>query len=195
MKTLLVVSILLGCYYAQAQNSTITPGKIEQTGQVLLPNGWKLSPAGRTLALGAMSDLPLNLQISKSGRLMAVTNNGQSTQSVQLIDPKNEKILDEKEVKRSWYGIAFSADEKHLYASGGYDNYVLDFPIRDNKLGTPDTIRLSEPYPKARTCPTGMVTDKSGRRLFVVTKGDSSLFEINTQTRTIIKRVALPGVG
>ncbi|HEY4288668.1 MAG TPA: bifunctional YncE family protein/alkaline phosphatase family protein [Puia sp.] len=195
MKSLLVALILLGCCYAQAQTTTPTPGKIEQTGQVLLPNGWKLSPAGRTLALGSMSDLPLNLQISRSGRLMAVTNNGQSTQSVQLIDPKNEKVLDEKEVKRSWYGIAFSRNEKHLYASGGYDNYVLDFPIQNNKLGIPDTIRLGAPYPKERTCPTGMVADKSGKRLFVVTKGDSSLFEINTQTRSITKRVALPGMG
>src|SRR3984957_15385563 len=195
MKILLVASILLTCCYAQAQTSTITPGQIGQTGQVLLPNGWKLSPAGRTLALGAMSDLPLNLQISKSGRLMAVTNNGQSTQSVQLIDPKNEKVLDEKEVKRSWYGIAFSPDEKHLYASGGYDNYVLDFPIQDNRLGTPDTIRLSAPYPKARTCPTGMVTDKSGKRLFVVTKGDSTLFEINTETRAVVKKVSLPDMA
>ncbi|HTI94456.1 MAG TPA: bifunctional YncE family protein/alkaline phosphatase family protein [Puia sp.] len=195
MKNLLVASLLLGCCYAQAQTPTIIPGKVEQTGQVLLPNGWKLSPAGRTLPLGSMSDLPLNLQISRSGRLMAVTNNGQSTQSVQLIDPKTEKVLDEKEVKRSWYGIAFSPDEKHLYASGGYDNYVLDFPVKDNKLGTPDTIRLGAPYPKERTCPTGMATDKSGRRLFVVTKGDSALFEINTQTRAVTKRVALPGPG
>ena len=195
MKILLVALLLLSCCYAQAQNSTIIPGKLEQTGQVLLPNGWKLSPAGRTLPLGSKSDLPLNLQISRSGRLMAVTNNGQSTQSVQLIDPKTEKVLDEKEVKRSWYGIAFSPDEKYLYASGGYDNYVLDFPVQDNKLGTPDTIRLGAPYPKERTCPTGMTTDRSGRRLFVVTKGDSALFEINTQTRAITKRVALPGPG
>ncbi len=62
---------------------------------------------------------------------------------------------------------------------GGYDNYVLDFPIQDNKLGTPDTIRLSAPYPKARTCPTGMVTGRVRKRLFVVTKGDSTLFEIS----------------
>jgi DNA-binding beta-propeller fold protein YncE len=195
MKILLVALLLLDCYYGQAQTSMIIPGKIEQTGQVLLPNGWKLSPTGRTLPLGAMSDLPLNLQISRSGRLMAVTNNGQSTQSVQLIDPVNEKVLDEKEVKRSWYGIAFSPDEKHLYASGGYDNYVLDFPVQNNRLGIPDTIRLSEPYPKARNCPTGMVADRSGKRLFVVTKGDSTLFEINTKTRAITKRVALPGMG
>src|ERR1700760_464681 len=108
MKTSLVALLLLGCCYAQAQTTAIIPGKLEKTGQVLLPNGWKLSPAGRTLPLGSKSDLPLNLQISRSGRLMAVTNNGQSTQSVQLIDPKTEKVLDQKEVKRSWYGIAFS---------------------------------------------------------------------------------------
>src|ERR1700722_17200861 len=76
-----------------------TPGKIEKTNQVLLPNGWKLSPAGRALPLG---DLPLNMQISASGRLMAVTNNGESTQSIQLIDPKTEKQLDEKIVGKSW---------------------------------------------------------------------------------------------
>jgi YVTN family beta-propeller protein len=203
MKPLLFSCCLLAAYCAQAQTPTVVPGKVEptlpgkmdSTGQVLLPNGWRLSPAGRTLALGAMSDLPLNLQISRSGRLMAVTNNGQSTQSVQLIDPKNEKVLDEKEVRRSWYGIAFSPDEAHLYASGGYDNYVLDFPIRDQKLGIPDTIRLSDPFPAARTCPTGMVTDRSGRRLFVVSKGDSTLFEINTRTRTVVKKEALPGMG
>jgi YVTN family beta-propeller protein len=195
MKTLFVISILLGCSYTQAQTPTIMPGKIEQTGQVLLPNGWKLSPAGRTLALGGMSDLPLNLQISRSGRLMAVTNNGQSTQSVQLIDPAGEKVLDEKEVRRSWYGIAFSADEKHLYASGGYDNFVLDFPIADSRLGTPDTIRLGMPFPKERTCPAGMVADRKGKRLFVVTKGDSAFYLIDTRTRTITKKIALPGAG
>ena len=59
------------------------PGKIQQTQQVLLPNGWKLSPAGRYLQLG---DLPLNIQLSASGKMLAVTNNGQSTQSIQLID-------------------------------------------------------------------------------------------------------------
>ena len=104
MKNLLAALLLLGYHYAQAQTPTNIPGKLEQTGQVLLPNGWKLSPAGRQLVLGELSDLPLNLQVSRSGRLMAVTNNGQSTQSIQLIDPKSEQVLDEKEVRRSWYG-------------------------------------------------------------------------------------------
>jgi hypothetical protein len=107
-KTRVLYTALLLCFalYAQAQ----VPGKIKQTGQVLLPNGWKLSPAGRSLPTG---DLPLNIQLSTSGKLLAVTNNGQSTQSVQLIDPKSEKLLDEKVLAKSWYGLAFSRDEQH----------------------------------------------------------------------------------
>jgi YVTN family beta-propeller protein len=175
---------------AALQSFAQTPGKIEQTGQVLLPNGWKLSPAGRSLPLG---DLPLNMQLSSSGKLLAVTNNGQSTQSVQLIDPKNKKLLDEVVVKKSWYGLAFSRDEKKLYASGGNDNWILVFNIVDNKLGTPDTIKLApHAWPKDKVCPTGMVTNKSNSRLYSVTKEDSTLYIIDPDKKDILKQVKLP---
>src|ERR1700755_2851098 len=129
MKKLITLCIAILCVSAiQAQ----TPGKIAQTQQVLLPNGWKLSPAGRYLPLG---DLPLNLQLSHSGKLLAVTNNGQSTQSIQLIDPINEKQLDEKIIGKSWYGLAFSRDDKTLYAAGGNDNIILCYAIDNNKIG------------------------------------------------------------
>ena len=55
--------------------------------KVMLPNGWSLSPAGRSLALG---DLPLNIAVSASKKLIAVTNNGQSNQTLQLIDARKE---------------------------------------------------------------------------------------------------------
>jgi hypothetical protein len=58
---------------------------------VTLPNGWSLSPAGRSLPLG---DLPLNIAVSPSKKWIAVTNNGQSKQSLQLINARTEKILD-----------------------------------------------------------------------------------------------------
>ncbi len=58
---------------------------------VTLPNGWKLTPIGKSLQLG---DLPLNLAVSKNSKFIAVTNNGQSVQSIQLIDVKSQKIID-----------------------------------------------------------------------------------------------------
>src|SRR5258706_7604037 len=87
--------------YALAQN------KIAQ--RVKLPNGWSLTPAGKSLPLG---DLPLNIAVSAKKKYLAVTNNGQSVQSIQLIDPITEKILDSVVIAKSWFGLKFSADEK-----------------------------------------------------------------------------------
>jgi len=186
-KLLIGLAILASSVTSFAQ----TPGKIAQTGQVLLPNGWKLSPAGASsLPLG---DLPLNLQLSASGRLLAVTNNGQSTQSIQLIDPKNEKLLDEKVVAKSWYGLAFSHNEKKLYASGGNDNWLYVFNIADNKLGKPDTIRLApNKWPKSKVCPTGITLNKADTRLYTVTKEDSLLYIIDPAAGKTLKTVKLP---
>src|SRR5213082_974882 len=103
-KLLIGLAILASSVTSFAQ----LPGKMAQTAQVLLPNGWKLSPAGTSLPLG---DLPLNIQLSSSGKILAVTNNGQSKQSIQLIDPVNEKLIDEKVIGKLWYGLAFSKDD------------------------------------------------------------------------------------
>ena len=62
-----------------------------QNKKVTLPNGWSLTPAGKSFPLG---DLPLNIAISSSKRYMVVTNNGQSKQYLQLVGVTNEKVLD-----------------------------------------------------------------------------------------------------
>ena len=181
-----IVALSVLAFQAYAQH----PGKIEKTGQVLLPNGWKLSPAGTSLPLG---DLPLNIQLSASGRLLAVTNNGQSTQSVQLIDPKNEKLLDEKVISKSWYGLAFSHDEKVLYVSGGNDNRILGYHIENNKIGKADTIKIApQSWPKDKVCPTGIAVNKNDTRLYTVTKEDSALYVVDLKTREVVKRIKLP---
>src|SRR5579864_1805505 len=89
--------------------------------KVMLPNGWSLTPAGHSLPLG---DLPLNIAVSPSKRWLAVTNNGQSTQTLQLIDAMNEQIADSVVIPKSWLGLKFSADGRFLYASGGNDNCI-----------------------------------------------------------------------
>jgi YVTN family beta-propeller protein len=183
--TLLFAAIIASALNVQAQ----VPGKIAQTGQVLLPNGWKLSPAGTSMPLG---DLPLNIQLSPSGKMLAVTNNGQSTQSIQLIDPVSETLIDEKVIGKLWYGLAFSRDEKHLYASGGNDNWIIDFEIRNNKLVPADTIKLAPTaYPKSKVCATGIAVNKANTLLYTVTKEDNSLYVVDLVTRTVKSKVKL----
>jgi YVTN family beta-propeller protein len=187
MKKLCCAAIALACsiQFLFAQ----TPGKIAGTDQVLLPNGWKLSPAGHgSIQLG---DLPLNIQLSPSGKLMAVTNNGQSTQSVQLIDTKTQQLLDTRVINKSWYGLAFSGDEKTVYASGGNNNCIVVYPIINNKFGVADTIKLGLPWPKGKICATGIAVKKDNSVLYTVTKEDNTLYTIDPATKSIISRTPL----
>ena len=128
----MIISCFLLVFNTHAQNS------------ITLPNGWSLSPAGRSLPLG---DLPLNIAVSSSKKLIAVTNNGQSKQSLQLIDTKTEKILDNIVIAKSWLGLKFSSDEKYLYAGGGNDNWILKYAIINNKLELKDSIILEKKWP------------------------------------------------
>jgi hypothetical protein len=62
-----------------------------ESHKVSLPNGWRLTPVGKLLPLG---DLPLNIAVSPSKKLAAITNNGESDQTIQLVDIEREVILD-----------------------------------------------------------------------------------------------------
>jgi YVTN family beta-propeller protein len=155
--------------------------------KITLPNGWSLSPAGKSLPLG---DLPLNMAISNSKKLMAVTNNGQSKQSLQLIDVKTEKILDNIEIKKSWLGIHFSNDEKYLYASGGNDNWILLYAIINNKLKLKDSIKLGDKWPN-KISPAGIEIDDAKNLMYVVTKDNNSLYIINLKNKTIVQQIPL----
>jgi YVTN family beta-propeller protein len=151
--------------------------QVTQQKTVQLPNGWKLSPAGRSFPLG---DLPLNIAVSPSKKLLAVTNNGQSTQSIQLIDVATEKILDNIEVAKCWLGLKFSADEKYLYASGGNDNWIIKYVIQNNKLKLKDTLKLGDKWPN-KISPAGIDIDDTRHLLYIVTKDNNSLYIYNLQ--------------
>lgn len=154
---------------------------------IQLPNGWKLSPAGRSFGLG---DLPLNLVVNKKGSLIAVTNNGQSKQSIQLVDVTKEIVIDSAEIEKSWYGLAFSADDKFLYASGGHDNRILKYDISNRKLKRVDSILLDKPWP-VRVGPAGISVDENRNRLYVVTRENKQLYIIDLATKKIVAQYGL----
>ena len=113
MKKIITGIILATGIFLQKNSFTQTLQQLESK-RVNLPNGWSLSPIGKSLPLG---DLPLNMAVSPNKKLIAVTNNGQSVHSLQLIDAVNDQVLSTVEVKKAWYGLKFSADGKTLYFS------------------------------------------------------------------------------
>ena len=197
MKSRAFLPLLTALFFASSFLSCLQPGRqlagnidslVSQLDRqrVMLPNGWSLSPAGKRMPLG---DLPLNLVVSPKGDLMAVTNNGQSKQSIILVDPVTEKILDEKTIRKSWYGLVFSGDGTRLYASGGNDNMIVVYNTSNRTLVKSDSIILGKPWP-VRISPTGLALDDDAHTLYIATKEDSALYVADVNTKTF-KRIAL----
>ncbi len=160
-----------------------------RAGRVLLPNGWSLTTPGKSLPLG---DLPLNVAVSSSGKWMAFTNNGQGTQTITLIDREKEIVSDTIEIPKSWVGLAFSADEQRLFASGGNDNLIRIYQNNAGKLRENGQIVLGEPWPKGKISPAGLCFDDTNNHLYVVTKDDSALYTCDAVTRQVLRRESLP---
>ena len=162
-----------------------------ESKRVTLSNGWSLTPVGEQITLG---DLPLNIAVSPSKKLLAVTNNGQSDQSVQLIDAVNHRVLDSVPMGKSWLGLAFSSDEKSLYASGGFDNIIVHFAIKNNKLVPTDTIVLGKKWPVAIGV-AGIAVDDKHHLLYTVTKESNSLYVADLKTNKVIGQYPLGAEG
>jgi YVTN family beta-propeller protein len=156
--------------------------------KVLLPNGWSLTPAGYNIPVG---DLPLNIAVSHNKKFAVVTNNGLSTQTIDLIDLRSKKRIDTIIINKSWYGLAFSSDDNLIYASGGHDNEINVYSINKNKLSLVDSIVLGNPWPKHIGIAGFEVDDTKNKKLFIVTTEDSSLYVVDLFTKKTIQKLQL----
>jgi len=187
MKRGLILSIVLLLAFT-FNLSAQTLDEIE-SHKVSLPNGWHLTPVGKTLPLG---DLPLNIAVSPSKKLVAVTNNGQSDQFIQLIDIQHDVVLDSVTIGKSWLGLTFSGDSKYLYASGGNDNIIIRYAVINKHLMADDTIRLGKPWPEKISI-AGLTVDDAKKRLYVVTKENNSVYIIDIPSKKVLSQHTLGG--
>lgn len=159
---------------------------------VTLPNGWKLTPAGKNLPLG---DLPLNMALSPNGRWMAVTNNGYGRQCIKIFDTKKEIEVADQTIHASWYGLCFSPNGRYLYASGGNDNQINIYQVsKAGKILLSDSIVMGKKWPK-RISPSGIAVQPKSGDLYVVTRWDNSMYIYQPQTKKLLKKVDLGGEG
>ncbi len=162
-----------------------------ESARVSLPNGWKLTPVGKMLPVG---DLPLNIAVSPSGKLLAVTNNGESDQSIQLIDAEKMQLLDSVVIAKGWFGLTFSKDGKFLFASGGNDNWIMRYQLKNNKIVPFDTLVIGKRWPEKISI-AGIAEDDKHQMLYTVTKENNSLYAIDLKTKKVTSHIPLGGEG
>jgi DNA-binding beta-propeller fold protein YncE/phospholipase C len=195
-------ALLFGCTprAGRALESQVVTSSLYQSlvkSRITLSNQWKLSPAGISLPLG---DLPLQMVVSPSRKYAAVTNNGVGRQFIQVFDLTGEvpRETDNQTIAKSWYGLAFSADEKRLFASGGNDNTLVVYNFEGGKIGRDTVIDLDGSDPKTRgkkkllICPAGIACDARKNVVYTVTKEDSALYVCDWSKLKVVGKVKLP---
>src|SRR5216110_2682852 len=93
---------------------TLRPGAMGG-GVTLLPNGWKIAPAGRHVQVG---DLPLAMVESPDSKTLLVANNGYAQPTISIVDLQNQIVRDAFRLDHAWLGLAWHPDGKRLYVSG-----------------------------------------------------------------------------
>jgi YVTN family beta-propeller protein len=170
------------------------PGMLGR-GVTLLPNGWKIAPAGRHSQVG---DLPLNMVWSPDGRYLIVTNNGWSKPTLTIFDTANFYIKTAVPVDHAWLGLAWHPDGKRLFSSGAAMNLVNEFAWDGSSLKQASRIVLKEPVlrPTFETLKDsgfigGIAVTPDGTRLFAVHVLGTALSMVDLTTGKVTKTIPL----
>src|SRR4029079_19639324 len=159
------LAVVSSAIYARAQSDsaalTAVPGA-QADGTTLLPNGWRLAPAGRQLRVGT---LPLNIVLSPDCRYAVVPHNGAHTPSFSVVDIASWTIKSTTPIDAAWLGLAFSPDGTRLYSSGGGQNTVQEDNFADGVITRARTFAL--PAVAGESFAVGLAISRDGRTLFV----------------------------
>lgn len=181
MKRSCWIAILLALlpHLCAAQKAVKFPGP-RADGSVLLPNQWAIHPVGRQVELGGF---PVNAAIHPQGRYAAVLDCGAGPNQVLIVDLKTGKITARGLLPNAFYGLAFSADGRALFCSGGADETVHWFDFANGQISNDTPIRVHDP--NLRGVPCGLALDAMGRRIFVANVWGNcvSKVELNTKGR------------
>src|SRR5258708_7288229 len=121
-----------GAAYAAAGHDVVAGPRANGTG--VTPIGWTVDPAGKQVTLG---DRPYGLAESPNGRFVLASNDGQSTQSLQVIDAPSGAVtqtLPYSGDEALSFGIAFAPDGSKVYVSAGGNNKIRVYSVSGESL-------------------------------------------------------------
>ncbi|MDD5542436.1 MAG: bifunctional YncE family protein/alkaline phosphatase family protein [Acidobacteriia bacterium] len=152
----------------------------------LLPNGWKLTPAGTHIPAG---DLPLRIVIHPDGKFLAVTNNGDGGNGLNILDLDRQTKVNTIPMESAWLGLQFSPDGKQLYASGGGDNKIFRFHFDQGIQEKSGELALGDK--KAHIFPAGLCIDSAGKRLYAALNLSNEVAVIDLKSFSVAKTIAV----
>src|SRR5438477_5521019 len=128
MRAALVIALIgVSAAWGCARLSTTSPASgVDQPlranvlldgGQVLLPNGWKITPAGHATQLPG--DMPERMLFTPDGKYLLVNTGGYNQHGISVLDAATSQILEHIAVPRTFVGMCVNATGTRVYLSGG----------------------------------------------------------------------------
>jgi YVTN family beta-propeller protein len=166
-----------------------------------LPNGWRITPAGKPIA--TVGDLVLNLVASPDGRIMVSANSGYLPHAIDVFDTKMQKQVQHIDLKTTWLGMTWSADGHTLYVSGGNATGakkieqsaapIYEFTYADGRLSEKPTGQLLETIDPRLVWWSGVAYLPGKNLLYAANRGTgpgpSNVVVFDAKTRQIVTRI------
>ncbi len=155
---------------AAAQSFTSREAGPREDGTGVTPLGYDVRPAGTQTTLG---DLPLGTALSPDGSLLLVSNDGQGTQSLQVVDTSTSQVVQTLPYSRPhglFMGLAFSPDGTRAYASGGGDQLIHVYDVSGDHLTEAASLKLPKTNPAGvavNMFPAGLAVTPDAEHLVV----------------------------
>jgi YVTN family beta-propeller protein len=170
----------------------------EGGGVTLLPNGWRIRPAGRHLDAG---DLPLSMALHPDGRHLVITNNGWSKPSLRVVDLDRWQAIQKMPLDHAWLGLVWHPDGRRLFSSGAADNTIREIEWRGERLVPGRTIRLGEPQKTVKErlqnpgFVAGLALSPDGKVLYAAEVYGESVTAVDVETGTVLAKAPLGAEG
>lgn len=166
-----------------------------------LPNGWRITPAGK--AVGEMGDLVLNLISSPDGKVVISVNSGFLPHAIDVFDAKTHKKVQHMSLTSTWLGMAWSSDGRTLYVSGGNASGsgskaepvapIYEFTYANGRLSEQPTGRLVETIAPKLVWWSGVAYLPSKHRVYAANRGTGTdpgnIVVFDAKTRQIVTRI------
>ena len=168
-----------------------------------LPNGWRITPAGRSIA--TTGDLVLNMIPSPDGRVVIADHSGFLPHGLDVVDTHGQRVTQRLEIRTTWLGMAWTPDGKKLYVSGGNATGpknigkgpapIYEFSYADGRLSEQPTGELVETIDPKLVWWSGVAYLPAKHLLYAANrgtgKGPSNIVVFDAETREIVTRIPI----
>jgi len=177
-----------GCTGGPTAAALVPVGTVN--GVMTLPGGRQITPAGIEAPLGGF---PVDVRVHPTLPVAYVMNTGYALRAVQVIDTNTGALLQSIPCAETFYGMALSADARHLYTAGGFAGTVDVWDVGSDGTLTADS-QIAVPMPAngaANPYPAGIALSPDGTKLWVGEFLGEQIDEIDLTTSTVTASIPL----